>query len=97
MTQADYNAVVSLGEAAAHLLASPAYQTAMNHLSEFHLMRLVGAVPGNAGQLDRDLHHTLHWAVSQVTTQLAAYVEQSDHLKTDHAAADAASPEYEDY
>lgn len=68
----DPNEVLERGRLAQELLDNPTFIDVINDLSAYHLAAICAAKPGEASREAREYHHTLHYALSEITGELVS-------------------------
>lgn len=80
MQPPDPEVLLEAGRIASELLSSEAFTSCVNDLSTYHLAAICAAPPGASGRDARDHHHLLHYALSEIVSELQSRIATADEM-----------------
>ena len=72
--------VLTRGTTAKALMNSEVFVAAMQDLENYHVTAMVACLPGDGEKATRDHHHLLLFALREIASQLAGYVQAGDEV-----------------
>ena len=73
--------IIQRGRRAAALMMSDVFNDAIADLSTYHLSAMAAARPGEDDREARDYHHLMHYALSELVTQLKTQADAGAELE----------------